>query len=69
MRKKENELEGSVLASIKDPIDREACVGNKHVEVALQLGREIEELKLDDSQVDEKITLLKLSHFIFIKFM
>lgn len=37
LRKKEKEIEGSVLSSIKYLIDREAHVGIKHVVDALQL--------------------------------
>lgn len=59
LRKKEKELEGSVLASNKYLINRETYVGIKHMETALQLDSEMEELKYEDSWHDDKIVLLK----------
>lgn len=46
MIKNEKDMEGSMLASTKDLIERESCVSIKHVEVALQLDHAIEKLKL-----------------------
>lgn len=48
-----------MLASTKDLIDQEVNVDIQHVEVAIQLGQEIEDLKLEDSWIDDQITLIK----------
>lgn len=48
-----------MLASTKDLINLEAHDGIKHVKAAHQLDSKIEELKFEDSQLDDIITLMK----------
>lgn len=48
-----------MLASTRAQIDREARAGIQRVEAAIQLDQEIEKMKLEDSWIDDKITLLK----------
>lgn len=60
MRIREKELKISMLSYTKYLIDREAYVGIQHVEVALQLDSEIEELKDEDARLHGRTTLLKV---------
>lgn len=69
-----------MLASIKDLINQKSHANIKHVEPSIQLDQEIDELSLEDSLIDHKITVFEntsreykehfcLSHlFIFYEF-
>lgn len=52
-------MEVLVFVSNKAHIDLEAHAGIKYVKATIQLGQAIEELKLEDSRLDDKTILLK----------